>query len=326
LFKYFSRLPLILILVLNLIFIAPIFAEDNPNTQLVEKYWSTQAFKEKLAEKFLKCQVVVETGIPKRHGSLDRKQGTATVIEKVIKDQKIIYRFLLTPHEVHSMDYVLQHWKEAGLKIFVLGKNNSKINARIIAWNWFTASLLIEAEVLLEQKENFDFEAVAIADELAGALRKKDGSCGRYERIFSSGFPNRFFAMNSGYVSEYITSESPFRFGDSVAIIPRRMVVMYDYFGGPGQSGGGVFRVIVKVENEKVKIERLELLGLVIGSLAYKEGLLIAVPIDIIVEAFLKDIPQLSLNLPTFKLPVFYTDLATSFPKKIVNQGENEDK
>lgn len=323
----FKRLPsflFILTVSISLISASPVFADDS-NAKLVEKFWVSeefsQIFKSMVAEELFKRQAEIYVYIPKRHGFKDDAGGTATVIEKVVKekDQKIIYRFLLCCHEIHEMDYVLKHWKEAGIKVFVLGKNRRRIKAEILAWNWFTESLVIEAEIPFKLKGNFDFEVVEMPKEIASALISEERSFGKYERIFSGGFAKGHFAWNSAYVSEYVNNDRPMLFDGAMAIIPRRMAVMYDYFGGQGQSGGGYLRAVVKIGKDgKPEIERMELLGIVIGALPYREGLDIGVPIDVIVELFLKQIPELSsLNLPTFKINNSLYDYAiTNFPEK----------
>ncbi len=294
----------------------------NSYSDSVEKYKNSEAFKNELAQKLFKHQVKVNVYVPKRHGFKNRQLGSAIVIAKEIKEaekeenQKIIYYFLLNPHEVHDMDYVLKGWKKAGIEIFVLGKSNHRIRAEIVAWNWFAEALVIKAEVSFKQKDNFDFEPVKIADKLAESLVSKDRDYGKYETIYTSGFPRGYFVVNSAYVSEYVNDEMPMRLGNNTAILPKRMAVIYDYFGGPGQSGSGVFRVIFKVdEDENVGIERLELLGLIMASISYTEGMVLAIPIDMIVEKFLKDIPEITnlIKLPKFKVLIGIAT-PTNFP------------
>ncbi len=320
-FERLFKILLILIISISLTSLS-LFADSD--SQAIDKYRNSETFKNKLAEKLFKCQARINVYIPKRHGFKDRRNGSAIVIAKAMegaekeKNQKIIYYFLLNPHEIHDMDYVLKGWKKAGIEIFVLGKNNHRIRAEIVAWNWFAEALVLKAEVPFKQKDDFDFETVEIADKMAESLVSENGAYGEYETVYTSGFPRNYFVVNSAYVSEYINDEMPMRLGNNTAIIPRRMVVIYDYFGGPGQSGSGVFRVIFKIDkDENVEIERLELLGLVMASISYTEGLVIAVPIDMIVEKFLKDIPEITslIKLPKFKVLIGIAT-PTNFPNQ----------
>lgn len=292
----FKRLitPLfILFISISLLSVSPLFAEQNTQ-QSVQEYLQ---YPKQIAADIQKTQVEIEVVIPFRDGWDGSIGGSGTVIAKTDKAENTVYFIHTNPHIVNDIEKVLEEYKEARIRIYILGKDRSRdeIEAEIVAWNWRVESLLLRAEVPQAQLENFKFKVAKISERMPiSSTEEKFSDNLLADFVYAGGYPGRELADSCGKVTQYVENELintriySFR-------LSKTMHVAFAGLVGPGQSGGGIF-----IANEKTG--KPEWVGTT--TLRSLEQLTIAIPVDVIVEEFLKQIPELKglINFPSFKL------------------------
>lgn len=294
LFKRLTKLFFILLIFTiftSFIFTDLVFAQNN------QKLTEEQAI-----VKLQKAQVNIEVVTPYREGFDASRWGSGTVIAKSeVKrgsgpGEDIIYYICTDPHVVHTIEKLLEVYKEARIRIYIRGKDNAQAEADIVAWNWGVSSLLLRAQIPEEQVGNFKFEIATIANELPiSSLEVKfSDNLLLPDPVYLGGYPLIELADSRGKVSQYVYNEK-FKTleGYSYNLI-KTMHIACNGLVGSGQSGGGIFIINKKTgEPEWVGVTTLG------GG-----QLIIAVPVDVIVEEFLKQIPDLRelIKFPKFKL------------------------
>lgn len=233
------------------------------------------------------------------------------IIERDVDKKKeieevFVYQILTCPHGVGSQGVLLRYWQEEGIKIFIEGpeeeingKRQFHFEASIIAWNWDTESMLLELRIPKDLDNEIEFVPVKIAEKLpislSRALKEEIG----YDKIWLVGFPANGFSENidrilticEGKVVKYEINKQI----NPQVFVAKAMNVSLSGLSGPGISGGGIFML----GEDKTPT----LVGIIGFAPPYAGGnFIIGMPIDIIVEGFLKAIPSLSLKLPDFKI------------------------
>ncbi len=211
------------------------------------------------------------------------------------------YYILSVIHVAGEKENDLRDYQGNGTRIFVLGKK-TQAPAKIIAWEWGSEALLLSVDIAEEDLNDFKIEAAHFAKELPMSLsesRYSGNPNDEPETIFLTGYPYVTPVVNTGYVSSYVCN---FDFNNYTSLAKIAVVDVMG-FEGQGQSGGGVFN------------QNKELIGLVFGGLYAAGGnLAYIIPIDIVVDRFLKKLFELSgLSLPNFILenqiknkPIFF--------------------
>lgn len=211
------------------------------------------------------------------------------------------YYILSVIHIAGEKENDLRDYQKNGTRIFVLGKK-TQAPVKIVAWEWGSEALLLSVDIAEKDLNDFKIEVAHFAKELPMSLfesRYSGNPDDKPDNIFLAGYPYVTPIVNTGYVSNYVWN---FDF-NAYTSLAKIAVVDVMGFEGQGQSGGGVFN------------QNKELMGLVFGGLYAAGGnLAYIIPIDIVVERFLKKIPELSgLSLPNFILenqiknkPIFF--------------------
>lgn len=333
-FKRLTTILFILFISISLLSVNPLFAKEN-DRELAKKYQELlkqiKEYEKQIArsQKFIKeyqellkkiteyerqivadiqkTQVKVEVVIPKREGYDDFRHGSGTVIAKTIETvelfsgkatENIVYFIHTSPHLLGDIEIVLKEYKEARIRISIIGKKGSRTEAEIIAWNWAAAGLLLRAVVSQERAEDFKFKAAKISSRLPiSSAEEKFSDNLLAEFVYAGGYPHSELADSRGKVSKYVDNETietrsyNFRLLQTMHIAFRGLV-------GPGQSGGGIFMI-----NDKTgKPEWIGTTTLGLGQLT------IGVPIDVTVVRFLKQIPSLGglIEFPKFKFETWF--------------------
>lgn len=280
----------ILFISISLFSVSPLFAEQNTQ-QSVQEYLQ---YLKQIAAGIQKTQVEIEVVIPFRDGWDGSFRGSGTVIAKTNKAENTVYFIHTNPHLVNEIEKVLEEYKEARIRIYILGKNRDEIEAEIVAWNWQGASLLLGIEVSQAQLENFSLEVAKISNSLPISAEEEKFSNNLFaDFIYAGGYPRGELADSCGRATQYVENELINLRVYSFRVL-KTMHAAFKGLIGQGQSGGGIFMI-----NEKTgKPEWVGTTTLGDGQLTY------AIPIDVIVEEFLKQVPDLKglIDFPNFEL------------------------
>jgi len=323
LFKRLTKLLFVVIL-MNLFVIIPIFAftEDKPKD--AENYEMHLAQMRKEIQSHIVYLMIIT---PKREGRDAKASASGVVIFRenhqaenfmgeVIEYNR--YYILTNPHVVGEKNGELKRYKEDNVRIYVLGKNDRiRAQAEIVAWQWNSAALLLKVDIPKSESEYFKFQAAKIADKLPISLYDSKYSDKNVNSVYLSGNPSGYPVINLGYVSTYITD---FNF-NSYMNFTKAVAISAQGWNGSGQSGAGVFN------------QNGELIAIIFGGPYSVSNLIYAVPIDIIVERFLKKLPEFKdINLPNFELNAYikyrriYIDRPVDSTANQDNQKENNSK
>lgn len=205
-------------------------------------------------------------------------------------DKYATYYILSVIHIAGEKENDLRDYQNNGTRIFVLGKK-TQAPVKIVAWEWGSEALLLSVDIAEKDLNDFKIEVAHFAKKLPVSLsesRYSGNPDDEPENIFLAGYPYVTPVVNTGYVSKYVCN---FDFNDYTSLVKIAVVDVMG-FEGQGQSGGGVFN------------QNKELIGLVFGGLYAAGGnLAYVIPIDIVMERFLKKLFEFSgLNLPNFIL------------------------
>lgn len=290
-FKYLARLLFVTILI-SLFSANPIFVRaDNQKNETHEQ---RLARIRKELQPFVVHFLVLT---PKREGRDADGYASGVVIFKEEHKEKDIfgnvikyntYYVLVTPHMVSDEEWDLKEYKKHNVRIFALGKNDKKAQAQIVAWEWNDASMIVQVDISENELEHFGFQVANIAKKMPVSLYDSKYSGENVPTVYLSGYPDNVPITNSGYIRQYFLE---YKFNKYSQLVKMAFVDV-EGFNGPGQSGAGVFN------------EDKELVGIVFGSpRAIGPNLSVIVPIDVIVERFLKQLLEFKdLNLPSFEL------------------------
>lgn len=272
--------------------IAPIFILFLSIGLLSASQQSIQKDPEQIAADMQKTQVKVEVTVPLRDGWDSTIQGSGTVVAKTNN----VYLIHTNTHMLDDLEITLIHYKEGRIRICILGKNGDEVRAEIVAWNWQVESLLLKAEVPPAQLENFKFEVAKASDRLPVSTEERKYSDNLIvDSVYAGGYPRGELADSCGKVTRYVENELIRTRFYSFRVL-KTMHVAFNGLIGSGQSGGGIFMI-----NEKTGKPEW------VGATAFGielDQLTIAIPIDVIVEEFLKQIPDLKglIDFPSFIL------------------------
>lgn len=253
----------------------------------------------KIRKEILPFVVQLMTKVPMREGRDVVSYASGVAIYKAESESQdafgniskyATYYILSVIHVVGEKENDLRDYRGNGTRIFVLGKKTQAL-AKIVAWEWGSEALLLSVDIAEEDLNDFKIEAAHFAKELPMSLsesRYSGNPNDEPETIFLAGYPYVTPVVNTGYVSNYVCN---FDFNNYTSLAKVAVVDVMG-FEGQGQSGGGVFN------------QNKELIGLVFGGLYAAGGnLAYIIPIDIVVERFLKKLFELSgLSLPNFIL------------------------
>jgi len=319
LFKHFSKLPLIFIIVVSLVFIAPVvtvFADDDQNIQNMNQ----------IRQDVLKYALQFEIRTPKRSGrdSVGYFSGVA-IFEYVSKlensNEKIVnyisYFILSLPHGISDEEWDLQEYQKHNVRIYLLGKNDKKILAQVIAWEWDTPALLLQVDLPENELENFQIRVAKIASQLPVSTYESRYSDKAFDNVVFTGYPvgarKGELITNLGYFFDYYCNYHPRYY---IFISKVATANIFGYSGG-GQSGGPIFNL------DK------ELVGLHWGGPQYSgSNFSIVVTVDVMVERFLKRLLELKgLNLPSFDLEEMVKDVPVNIIRPVnVHEGKKQNK
>ena len=201
----------------------------------------------------------------------------------------------------------LIRYKEDKVRIYILGNNDSRaqVQAQIIAWEWSGEIMLLRVDIPIKELNNFNIQVAKIADKLPLSLYDSKYVNLEPDDVILCGYPDALPVVNFGNISQYFCN-----FAFSRSDLAKVAVINTSGFNGGGQSGGGVFN------------QNKELVAIVFGSKYSPSNLIYAVPIDVIVERFLKHLPELTgLILPKFELEqeIKYKPIFLGRPKNDLN-------
>lgn len=290
-FKNLAKLSFVLLISISLI--SPIFAQ-NQKQQTPEDYGKYLEQTRRDVQKF-NIQVLVKT--PQREGRdstsygsgfavFEQKNQTEDANGKVIK--YTTYYICTAAHVVGDETWDLEDYQKHNVRIYILGKNNVMAPARIVAWEWGSESLLLRVDILESELDIFKIRVAKIADKLPVSLFDSKFNDENVDTLFLSGYPGTRPSANSGYVQMYYYNYNLNEYTSYAKVA----VVDVEGVSGQGQSGGAVFN------------KNFEVVGMTVAGLSYLgSNLSIIVTIDVIVERFLKQLPELAgLTLPKFEL------------------------
>lgn len=318
----------------------PVFAQED-DQELAKKYQELFKKYQELLKKFeayarmlsitnqgeiARTQVKIKVHVPMREGRDDpRGGGSGTVIfeeENRIEDinGKITkyktYYILSTDHVVGEINLLLKKYEEAGVRIFIRGKKD-EVRAHIVAWEWGSTAILFRVDIPENELDNFNFKVAKIAEELPASVNDARYSDKEVDIIWLGGYPFGYPVVNPGYISTYLYD---FNFASYTRLMK---VAVVDVPGlswrGSGQSGAGAFN------------QKGELVAIVIGRTLYQgASLTIVIPIDIIVERFLKELSKSELramDLPSFELEerIKYRKVYLDRPENVTIKQEDKD-
>jgi len=198
------------------------------------------------------------------------------------------FYILTSPHIVAwaRKEGELTRYQEDNVRIYILGKK-TRAQAQIVAWEWGTEIMLLKVDIPVKELDNFNIDVAKLASTLPLSLYDSKYADKESDDVFLCGYPDTLPVVNSGNISKYLYNFS-FNYYTDLAKVA---VINAAGLNGEGQSGGGVFN------------QNKELVGIVFGSKYSPSNLIYAVPIDAIVERFLKQLPELKgLTLPKFEL------------------------
>lgn len=298
-FKQLTTLLFILFISISLISVSPVFAgEDNPQ-EFIKEY---EQYLRQTAADIQKTQVEIEIAIPKREGYDDFWYGSGTVIAKTtLKTENIVYFIHTCPHIVGDVEKLLEVYKEARIRISIIGKKDNKAGAEIVAWNWATEGLLLRTVIFQEQLENFKFEVAKISNRLpVSSTEEKFSDNILAEFVYAGGYPSLELADSWGKVAKYVNNDEmrPRSYSSYSFRLLKTMHIAFKGLVGSGQSGGGIFMV-----NDKTR--KPEWVGT--ASLGFGQ-LIIAVPVDVTVSRFLKEVPDLKglIDFPKYEFEPWF--------------------
>ena len=199
------------------------------------------------------------------------------------------FYILTNPHIVSwaRKEGELARYQEDNVRIYILGKKNTRAPAQIVAWEWGTETMLLRADIPVKELDNFNIQVAKIAVALPLSLYDAKYVDKEADDVFLCGYPDVLPVVNSGNISQYFYN-FVFNYYTDLAKVA---AINAAGLNGEGQSGGGIFN------------QNRELVGIVFGSKYSSSNLIYAVPIDAIVERFLKQLPELQgLTLPKFEL------------------------
>jgi len=247
------------------------------------------------------------------------------IIEREVNKKKeieeiFVYQILTCPHGIGSQGVLLKYWQEEGIKIFVEGpeedidgKKQVRFEASLLAWNWDVESMLLELRIPKALDSEITLIPVKIGDKLPISLSQSLKEGVDFSEVWVTGFPASGFSGNidriltvcQGMVAKYeINKQVNPRF-----FVAKTMNISLFGLSGPGVSGGGIFMMN--------KDKKPVLVGMVGFAPSYAGGnFVVGIPIDVIVEGFLKAIPGLSLELPNFKISDKFLKNKTFFPSQ----------
>lgn len=302
-FKKLAKLLFITAISISLTSGSLIFAEkDNPQ-EFIKKY---EQYQQQIAADIQKTQVKIEIVIPKREGYNDPRYGSGTVVAKTIEAaellsgkvvENIVYFIHSCPHLVSEIEIVLGEYKDARIRIYIIGKKDNRAEAEIIAWNWLTEGLLLKVIVSQELIEDFKFEVAKISDRLPiSSIEEKFSDNLLAEFVYAGGYPRTELADSCGKVSKYVDNETIKSRYDFRLL--KTMHMPFKGLVGPGQSGGGIFMI-----NDKTG--KPEWVGTT--TLGF-EQLTIGIPIDVTVTRFLKQIPDIRdlIDFPKYEFETWF--------------------
>lgn len=298
-----------------------IFAEkDNPQ-KFAKDY---EQYLRQIAADTQKTQTEIEVVIPKREGYDNFKYGSGTIIAKTTLEvesysdkvtENIVYFIHTNPHVITDMEIVLKEYKEARIRIYIIGRKGSRVEAEVVAWNWATAGLLLRAVISQERVEDFKFEVAKISNRLPiSSMEEKFSDDLLAEIIYAAGYPYSELADSCGKVSKYIDNETIKTSSYSFRLL-KTMHMAFKGLVGSGQSGGGIFMVNDKTgKPEWIGTTTLGLNQLTIG-----------IPIDVTVTRFLKQVPDIRdlIDFPEFELSDMIRDKGVTVVYDEVSKNNN---
>ncbi len=219
------------------------------------------------------------------------------------------YYILTVPHLIGEQNWDLESCKENNIRIFVYGQEEI-IKAQVIAWEWTTASMLLKVSIPESDWAKFPIKVVELAKDLPVAMYDSKYLNANVSTVYFGGYPNGVPVANRGYISKYYYN---YRFNSYTRLIKAGRADV-EGLSGAGQSGAAVFNTDLKA------------IGLVFGGPSFSgSNSAIIVPIDVIIERFLKQLPELYvLDFADFELDksIKYSPVYINRPKKD-NSGKN---
>ncbi len=297
-FGSLNKLLFVILISTSLIFAtSSVFAQNqNSNPEDYEKYL------EKMRKNVNELEVRLEVITPKGPGydnmgsasgfAIFEQKNQVEDVNRRIINYTTFYIYSLI-HIISDEDWDLVDYQKHRVAIYVLGKNNAKIPAQVVAWGWIVEGLLLRVDISEQELDNFKIQVAKIASKAPISLEDSKYSGEDVSTIYFGGYPEGIGVVNPGYFRRYV-----YNLNTRYNVLAKVAFADIGGFSGPGQSGAAIFN------------RNLEVAGVCWGGPGYS-GLnsAIVIPIDVIVEKFLKDLPELKgLKLPKFELEKLIKD------------------
>ena len=267
------------LILFGLSIISPTFIKADDQNETYQQYLG------RMKKETPSCVVEIVVTAPLREGRIASVSASGVAIFKT-GDTFLI---LTNPHIVSwtRKEGELTRYQEDRVKIYILGRDNARAQAQIVAWEWGTEIMSLKVDIPAQDLDKFNIQVAEIAKALPLSLYDSKYLGIEPDEVFLCGYPDAIPVVNPGNISQYLYNFNFNYYTDLVKVA----AINATGFNGPGQSGGGVFN------------QDKELVGIVFGSKYSPSNLVYAVPIDVIVERFLKQLPELAgLTLPKFEL------------------------
>ena len=290
---FLKRLFNLSVLILfGLLIVSPTFIKADNQNETYQQYLA------RTRKEIQLCVVQILVAAPLREGRDALVSASGVAIFKTegevddFSGEVIKYNtfYILTnPHIVSwaRKEGELTRYQEDNVRIYILGKKNTRAQAQIVAWEWGTEAMLLRVDIPVKELDNFNIQVAKIASILPLSLYDAEYVDKEPDDVFLCGYPDALPVVNPGNISQYFYNFAFNYYTDLAKVAAINAVGL----NGEGQSGGGVFN------------QNKELVGIVFGSKYSPSNLIYAVPIDAIVERFLKQLPELQgFTLPKFDL------------------------
>lgn len=199
------------------------------------------------------------------------------------------YLVLSNPHIVSDEEWDLAEYEKHNVRIYVLGRKSQAL-AQIIAWDWTEGVILFEVNIPKDQLDNFKIQVVEFSNELPVSLDDSKYLDKDASTIWLGGYPTRRPVAYPSYVISYFYNYEPNYYTYFTKVAEVDPGSLY----GSGQSGAAVFN------------KDLQVVGIVWGIIypyGTSDSVGIIIPIDVVVERFLKNLSELKdVKLPDFNL------------------------
>ena len=254
----------------------------------------------------LKSQVKIITSIPYRDSFYINRLGSGTVvgtgpdltIEIGPTSRKRVYKtfYILTcPHLVGELNILLKNAREVGVKIYVVGNNQSRAQAEIIAWSWKAGLMMLKTLIPEDELSDYNIKPIEFAEKAPLSLEEERNSHGVATELWITGYPAGHFILGKAYISNY---QENLRLPHG--ILPKTAILSVSGYSGQGQSGSGVFNTQGKLS------------GIIVAGNSRDQRMMIATPIDIVV-VFLKKVAKIERGIIISPIPNFENENIIDF-------------